>query len=235
MAKNTTWHDDNWLLLLQIYLRKPVGLKPQYSREMVELSLELHTPPQVLFTKMCEIANLETPYIERIWETYGGNPKKLSRAVQLLRRMKGFGSADTFYDGVEMNETFERDWQPLAEDKHLTPVMLIIILDLYFHLTPITMVCATPEVQELARLLKLKADEVTEVLHIYQHCDPYLNRRDKIVSPLQFPCRQIWQRFGNSDIEALASFANQLKEYYKGNKGKAPNVIDKASTEHKKK
>ena len=193
MAKNTTWHDDDWLLLLQIYLRKPVGLKPQYSREMVDLSMELHIPPQVLFAKMCEIANVETPRIERIWETYGDNPKKLSRAVRLLREMKGFGQADAFYDGVEVNETFERDWQPLAENERLTPVMLILILDLYFHLTPITMVSATPEVQELARLLKLKADEVTEVLDVYQHCDPYLNRH----------------------IEALASFSNQLKEYFK--------------------
>ena len=187
MAKNATWHDDNWLLLLQIYLRKPVGLKPQYSREMVDLSLELHIHPQVLFAKMCEIANLETPRIERIWETYGDNPKKLSRAVHLLREMKGFGQANAFYDGVELNETFERDWQPLAENERLTPVMLILILDLYFHLTPITMVSATPEVQELARLLKLKADEVTEVLDVYQHCDPYLNRRDLLVSSPGLP------------------------------------------------
>ena len=220
MAKNATWHDDNWLLLLQIYLRKPVGLKPQYSHEMVDLSLELHIHPQVLFAKMCEIANLETPRIERIWETYGDNPKKLSRAVRLLREMKGFGQANAFYDGVELNETFERDWQPLAENERLTSVMLILILDLYFHLTPITMVSATPEVQELARLLKLKADEVTEVLDVYQHCDPYLNRRDLLVSPLMLPCSQVWQRFGNSDIEALASFANQLKDYFRGGKGK---------------
>ena len=220
MAKNATWHDDNWLLLLQIYLRKPVGLKPQYSHEMVDLSLELHIHPQVLFAKMCEIANLETPRIERIWETYGDNPKKLSRAVRLLREMKGFGQANAFYDGVELNETFERDWQPLVENERLTPVMLILILDLYFHLTPITMVSATPEVQELARLLKLKADEVTEVLDVYQHCDPYLNRRDLLVSPLMLPCSQVWQRFGNSDIEALASFANQLKDYFRGGKGK---------------
>jgi hypothetical protein len=135
---------------------------------MVALSLELHIPPQVLFAKMCEIANLETPRIERIWETYGSNPKKLTRAVRLLREMKGFGQANAFYDGVEVNESFERDWQPLAENERLTPVMLILILDLYFHLTPITMVSETPEVQELARLMKLKADEVTEVLEVYQ-------------------------------------------------------------------
>ena len=215
MAKNVTWQDGYWLLLLQLYLRKPVGLKPQYSREMVELSMELHIPPQVLFAKMCEIANLETPRIERIWEAYGDNPKKLARAARLLREMKGFGQADAFYDGVEVNETFERDWQPLAENERLTPVMLILILDLYFHLTPITMVRETPEVQELARLLKLRADEVTEVMDVYQHCDPYLNRRDMVVSPLLLPCSQVWQRFGNSDTEALASFASQLKEYWK--------------------
>jgi hypothetical protein len=220
MAKNTTWNDDNWLLLMQIYLQKPVGLKPQYSREMVDLSLELHIPPQVLFAKMCEIANLETPRIERIWETYGSNPKKLTRAVRLLREMKGFGQANAFYDGVEVNESFERDWQPLAENERLTPVMLILILDLYFHLTPITMVSETPEVQELARLMKLKADEVTEVLEVYQRCDPYLNRRDVIVSPLLLPCSQIWQRFGNSNTEELASFASQLKEYFRNSKGR---------------
>lgn len=220
MAKNTTWNDDNWLLLMQIYLQKPVGLKPQYSREMVDLSLELHIPPQVLFAKMCEIANLETPRIERIWETYGSNPKKLTRAVRLLREMKGFGQANAFYDGVEVNESFERDWQPLAENERLTPVMLILILDLYFHLTPITMVSETPEVQELARLMKLKADEVTEVLEVYQRCDPYPNRRDVIVSPLLLPCSQIWQRFGNSNTEELASFASQLKEYFRNSKGR---------------
>lgn len=214
MGKNATWHDDDWLLLMQIYLRKPVGLKPQYSREMVDLSLELHIPPQVLFAKMCEIANLETPLIERIWEAYGDNPKKLARAARLLREMKGFGQANAFYDGVEVNETFERDWQPLSENERMTPVMLILILDLYFHLTPITMVSETPEVQELARLMKLKADEVTEVLDVYQHCDPYLNRRDMVVSPLLLPCSQVWQRFGNSDIEELSSFANQLKVYF---------------------
>jgi hypothetical protein len=169
---------------------------------------------------MCEIANLETPRIERIWEAYGDNPKKLARAARLLREMKGFGQADAFYDGVEVNETFERDWQPLAENERLTPVMLILILDLYFHLTPITMVRETPEVQELARLLKLRADEVTEVMDVYQHCDPYLNRRDMVVSPLLLPCSQVWQRFGNSDTEALASFASQLKEYFRNSKGR---------------
>ena len=186
-----------------------------YCRKMVDLSMELHIAPNVLFTKMSQIANLETPRIERIWKTYGSNPKKLARAVSLYRSMKGFNNAGEFYDGVEMNESFEKDFRPIDEDSSLTPVMLILILDLYFRLTPITMVAATPEVQELARLLKLKSQKVADVLEVMQHCDPYLNRKDVTFSPILLPCQQVWRRFGNANTEDLASYAEQLKEYFK--------------------
>ena len=216
MAKNSKWQDDYWLLLMQIYLQKPVGMKPMYSRRMVELSLELHVSPEVLFNKMCQIANLETPRIEHLWETYGDNPRKLQRAVRLFREMKGFNHAEAFYEGVETNESFEKDFKPIAENEVITPVMLTLILDLYFRLTPITMVAETPEVQELARLLKLKTKQVVEVLETFQYCDPYLNRKDAVMfNPLFLPCQQIWRRFGNANTEDLASYANQLKEYYK--------------------
>ena len=215
MAKDFKWQDEYWLLLMQIYLQKPVGVKPMYSRQMVNLSLELHISPDRLFNRMCQIANLETPRIEHIWEVYGNNPRKLSRAVRLWREMRGFNNAGSFYDGVEVSESFELDFKPVAEDTQMTPVMLILILDLYFRLTPQTMVAETPEIQELARLLKMKSKEVVEVMDVLQHCDPYLNRRDVIFHPLLIPCQEIWRRFGNSNIEALASYAEQLKEYYR--------------------
>ena len=215
MSKNSKWQDVYWLLLMQIYLQRPVGIKPMYSKKMVDLSLELHIAPNLLFNKMCQIANLETPRIEHIWETYGNNPRKLARAVSLFREMKGFNNASLFYEGVETNESFEKDFKPVAEGEKLTPVMLILILDEYFRLTPITMVAETPEVQQLARLLKLKAQEVVDVLEVFQHCDPYLNRKDVIISPLLAPCQQIWRRFGNAKTEDLASYAKQLKEYFK--------------------
>ena len=77
------------------------------------------------------------------------------------------------------------------------------------------MVAGTPEVQELARLLKMKSKDVADVMDVFQHCDPYLNRRDVIFHHLLIPCQEIWRRFGNSNIEALASFAEQLKEYFR--------------------
>lgn len=215
MARKTLWNDDYWLLLMQVYLRKPIGVKPLYSRDMVSLSLELHISPQQLRARMQQLATLDTPRIERLMNTYAGNPKKLSRAVRLLREMKGFGKANEFYEGVELNETFERDFHPIEEDPRLTPAALILLLDLYFKLTPNTMVSKTPEVQKTARLLKLKADEVTDLLNIYQHCDPYLNRSDVVFSPLMLPCQQVWQQHSN-DVNRLAAYADELREYFKG-------------------
>lgn len=215
MAKNAKWSDDYWLLLMQIYLQKPVGIKPTFHRKMVDLSLELHMPPNFLFNKMCQIANLETPRIEHIWETYGRNPKKLARAVSLWREMRGYGHADAFYEGVEVQETFERDFKPVNKETTITPVMMTLILDLYFRLTPVTMVPETPEVQELAKLIKVRPQEVIEIMKLFQYCDPYLNRKDQPDSTLLAPCQEIWRRYGNAETEQLAAYAEQLKEYFR--------------------
>ena len=214
MSKNAIWQDEYWLMLMQLYLRKPVGLKPLYHRDMVALSMELHIAPQALQSRMQQIARLETPRIERYWNAFSDNPRRLARAVKLLREMKGFGSAGNFYDGVEVQETFEKDFRPLAEDSNFTPIMLIMILNLYFQLTPGTMVSETPEVQQLARLMKVKAEDVAMVLETFQCFDPYLNRRNNAAAPLQEPCRQIWQRFGNIEPNQLVAYAEELKAYF---------------------
>ena len=46
------------------------------------------------------------------------------------------------------------------------------------------MATETPEVQELARLMRIPATLVVEVMEVFQHCDPYLNRHDVIINPL---------------------------------------------------
>ena len=214
MAKNSKWQDEYWLLLMQLYLQKPTGIKPMYSKAMVDLSLELHIAPQQLFNKMCQIANLETPRIEHIWEVYGQNPRKLKRAVNLLREMWGFNNALEFYEGVETIESFEKEFKPIADDTTLTPMMLVLILDEYFRLTPITMVPETPEVQALAKMMRLKPQEVVDVMEAFQHCDPYLNRKDEMKGNLVLACQQVWRRFGNSEPQELASYAEQLKDFF---------------------
>ncbi|MBR6946248.1 MAG: hypothetical protein IKH64_09950 [Prevotella sp.] len=213
MARNTFWSDEYWLFLIRLYLRKPEGVKPMYSKEMVKLALELHIPPQFLYEQMFRLRQLETPRLERLWATYSKNPSKLARGIKKLRQIKGW--QNELFDGVEIVESWELDFKPLPANAMLMPISLIIILDQYFRLTPITMVTDTPEIQELAKLLKIKADMVVEIMELYQICDPYLNKDMMMINDLLNPCQQIWKRYGNDNPQKLAAYAAQLKEYFK--------------------
>ena len=213
MAKNALWSDEYWLLLMRLYLRKPEGVKPMYSKEMVKLALELHIPPQFLYEQMFRLRQLDTPRLERLWETYSKNPNKLARGIKKLRQMKGW--RDELFDGVEIIESWELDFKPLPVHTGIMPITLIIILDQYFRLTPITMVKDTPEIQDLAKLLKLKPELIVEIMEIFQLCDPYLNKDMMIVDDLLHPCQQIWKRYGNDNPQKLAAYAAQLKEFFR--------------------
>lgn len=215
MATHPLWSDEYWLLLLQLYQHKPAGVKPLYSRQLVKLSLELHIPPQNLYEQQFVLRQRNMPVMRLIWETYGDNQRKLNRDVRKLRALKGFGQPKEFYEGVEVKETFEKDFMPLSQNERLKPVMLIMILDLYFRLTPITMVTETPEVKEMAKTLKLAPATVVEILDVFQFCDPYLNRDDLMISPLLLPCQEIWTRYGNDNPNKLSSLAAQLHEYFR--------------------
>ena len=189
-------------------------MKPMYSRALVDLSLELHIPPKNLYEQLFKLRHRDMPIINLIWETYGENTRKLNKDVKKLRSMKGFGQPKKFYDGVKVRETFEHDFLPLEGVTELKPFMLIMILDLYFRLTPITMAAETPEVIDLAKLMKIKPQMVVEVMDVFQLCDPYLNRDDLLISPLLMPCQEVWNRYGNDNPEKLSALAAQLKEYF---------------------
>jgi len=215
MAKNNLWNDEYWLLLMQLYLKKPEGVKATYSRSMVDLALELHIEPQFLYSQMLRLRSIDTPRLQHLWQTYGMQPRKLSRGVKLLRQKMGFGSAETFYEGVEVNEGFELMFKPIEQDERLKPIMLVLILDLYFRLTPITMVAETPEIQDLSRLMKIPSSLIVDVMDVFQFCDPYLNRADMMIHPLLIPCQDVWQKYANGNENKLPALAAQLKDYFK--------------------
>ena len=213
MARLSQWSDEYWLLLMQLYLKKPTGLKPLYHRDLVDLALELHIRPQFLHQQMFRLRQLDTPRMEKLWQKYSKSPKKLAAAIKHLREMKGFGQAGDFYNGVEVVESWEKDFKPLASHADLTIVKLILILDLYFRLTPITMVAETPEVIQLGKRLKVAPATIVEVMDVFMFCDPYLNRDDLIISPLLPPCQEVWQRYGDNP-EKLEGEAAQLLAYF---------------------
>lgn len=215
MATKKGWKDEYWLMLMYLYLKKPAGVKPLYSRHLIDLALELHLPPKYLYRKMFQLRRLSTPRLERLWNTYYDKPDKIAKGVMMLRQMYGFNNAEEFYDGVEINESFVNDFKPLRTVPDVKPVALVLILDLYFRLTPNTMVEETPEIKELAKLTNVSTERIVQVMGIYQCCDPYLVREPQPVDELSEVCQRIWQRWGNDNPEDLAAYAMQLKEYYK--------------------
>ena len=92
MARQPIWHDEYWLMLIQIYMKKPVGVKPIYSRELVQLGMELHIHPQYLHRMMTKLDEVESPSVKALKDSYAHNPKKIRTRVETLRLMKGFGN-----------------------------------------------------------------------------------------------------------------------------------------------
>lgn len=219
MTTHPLWTDEYWLLLMQLYLNKPVGMKPPFSRTMVKLALELHIPPQFLHEQMFRLRMKSSPMLASLWDKYGENRRRLNHDVKRLRQMKGFGSADDFYKGVQMVETFETDFQPIKGCRDLKPVSLIMILDTYFRLTPNTMVVQTPEIRELAKLLAVTPKLVVEVMQLFQCLDPSLNRPEPAPSALLAACQKAWDLYGwipeeRNNLEKLSAYAAQLRDFF---------------------
>lgn len=213
--QHALWRDEYWLLLMQVYHQKPVGLKPTYSRQMVSLAMEIHISPRELYERAFRLRTLPTTELRRIWDIYNANPRRLAKECARIRGMEGFGKASIFYEGVEQNMSFERLFLPVERRENIKPVMLIMILDLYFQLTTITMVEETPEVIDLARCMRIKPKDVVEVLTIYQTFDPCLSRSPLETTPLVRECEDIWHRFGNDSPDTLSSVAHEMVEYFR--------------------
>lgn len=209
------WSDEYWLPLLKLYLEKPVGVKPLFSRKTVQVSMELHVPPRFIYGRMFILRNHASKAVRRVWEKYGNKPHRLNRALKQLKRMEGFGMPEQFYDGVEMAESFEDFFRPLTGYPELRPISLVLILDLYFRLTPNTMVPETPEVKAMAKLIGASPEQVAEVMNVFCFIDPYLKNTDILTGQLLEPCKKVWNRYGNGNPEELSAAAAQMKEFFK--------------------
>ena len=199
---------------MQLYQKKPVGVKSEYSHPVVELGIELHIPPKTLHEQMRVLEQHDTPSLQRLWDNYADNTRRLARDVKRLRQMTGFGDSGLFYEGVDMAQSFERNYRPIDQQTDITPVMLVIILNLYFTLTPNTMVSETPEVLEMASVLGIKPEQIVNVLDVYQTFDPILKRQPLDSSPLVDEAQSTWHEYYNQP-ELLQENAEKLIEYFK--------------------
>lgn len=212
---HSLWKDEYWLLLLQLYLSEPIGVKHVYDRGTVDLALELHIEPKVIHRYMMRLRQPNTPALQRLWERYGDHPKRLMRDARIVRQQDGFGKPEEFYKGVATGLKWEDDYKPAYPSSPLTPMMLIIILDLYFRLAPPTMVPETEEIRDLSHRLHVSVDDIVDAMECFQACDPFLDVVVPFDNPLLPACAKIWNRYGNDDPQAIEGLAAQLMMYFK--------------------
>lgn len=216
MANINKWNNDCWLLLMQSYMKKPVGLKPVGTKDMVELAMELHVTPKLLGEKMAELDKHESPSLQKIWCTYHDNTRRLNRDAKLVRKMMGFGDAGLFYEGVETDDSMCHSFLPVDKTTDLSPAMLTLVLRLYFSLTPGTMVENTPEVEELAQCMKTTQQSVVQALEMFQTFDPILKREPAPESPLKEQAKLLWNKYYNDAHDTLNKKANEIEAYFEG-------------------
>lgn len=215
MANHPAWQEEYWLLLLRVYLQKPVGIKSCYSPKMVELALNIGLHPQLLHQKMEQLVAHKSRSLEQLWNTFSEDKKALSEAIKQIKKMEGFHYPQAFYHNVAIKETWQKDFSPISKELPYLPIQLIIILELYFRLTPLTISTNTPEVKQLATQLKLTTDDVVDILKTFMLCDPYLNKPKEPNKPLFKHCLLIWQRYGNLEPTVWGQEADALKDYFK--------------------
>ena len=90
MATHPLWNDDYWLLVLQLYLKRPTGVKAVYAREAGDLAVELHLPPPFIHQQLQEMDRRARLELQLVWKTYAQKPRRLAKDIARLRKMKGF-------------------------------------------------------------------------------------------------------------------------------------------------
>lgn len=214
MANTQQWQDSYWPLLMQAYMQKPAGMKTAGSRPIIDLAVLLHLRPKTLCERMEALERHESPSLQRVWDTYHNNTRRLNRDAKTLRAMMGFGTAGLFYDGVESADSFERFYSPIEPGTDVTPAVLTVVLGLYLSLTVNTMVADTPEVADMAKATRLTTGQVLDILAIYQTFDPILKRTPLAHSPIVDEARRVWDTYYNAPA-ALEEKVAQLDEYFK--------------------
>lgn len=117
MARRDEWHDDYWLLLIQLYLKKPQGVKHLYSRSLVDVAMELHIHPAEIHQRLFRLRQINTPRLQRLWDTYANSPKKLKRGINLLRQMKGFGNARSSTTVLRLTSRGKKTSSPSVQER----------------------------------------------------------------------------------------------------------------------
>lgn len=186
------WSTEESILVLDLYMNKPKGMKPATDETLVNLAQLLGRTPESLCRRMQKFQQWypvlpfdteETLYNDEnpaIWNDYFAQPRKAhNEAPAILEEF----CIDT------------------------------LVLNLYFQLIISTMNEKVPEVVELSKLVKRPAKAVADMLLSYASLDPFMKDTPTMntsASPIQ---QQLWNRYAD-DMDKLSHVAKYIENHY---------------------
>ncbi|WP_106485218.1 hypothetical protein [Bacteroides sp. Marseille-P3684] len=186
------WSKEESLLVLDLYLSKPVGMKSVTDETLVDRAQLLGRTPDAFCRRMMQFQQWypvlpfdagedvfgdDNP---AVWSIYFGQPKLAHREAAALLKDFCIGT---------------------------------LVLNLYFQLIISTMNEKVPEVMALARQVKRPAKEIVALLHVYAALDPFV--KDHPADDLAIPSvyRQLWSRYAD-DMDKLSRVAKYVEGHY---------------------
>ncbi len=187
------WTTEEAILVLELYMSKPKGMKSATDKNLVNLAQLLGRTPESLCRRM-----------QKFQQWYPVLP---------------FDTEESIYNGE--NPAIWNDYfaQPCKAHKEAPAILEefcigTLVLNLYFQLIISTMNEKVLEVIELSKLVKRPAKNIANMLLAYASLDPFI-KKDALVtnmpmSPIQ---QQLWNRYAN-DMDKLSHVAKYIESHY---------------------
>lgn len=186
------WSTEESILVLDLYMNKPKGMKPATDETLVNLAQLLGRTPESLCRRM-----------QKFQQWYPVLP---------------FDTEETLYN--DENPAIWNDYfaQPRKAHKEAPAILEefcidTLVLNLYFQLIISTMNEKVPEVVELSKLVKRPAKAVADMLLSYASLDPFMKDTPTMnvsASPIQ---QQLWNRYAD-DMDKLSHVAKYIENHY---------------------
>ena len=186
------WSKEESILVLNLYMTKPIGLKAADSDPVVNLAQLLGRTPEALCRRMQWFRqwypvlpfdadeNIYTDENPAIWSDYFNRPQKARREAPAILKEFCIGT---------------------------------LTLNLYFQLIISTMNEKVPEVIALAKLVKRPIKTVVSLLHDYASLDPFLKGNQPEPRPVSPVTRLLWERYAD-DMDKLSRVAKYIENSY---------------------
>ncbi len=186
------WTTEEAILVLDLYMSKPKGMRPATDEQLVNLAQLLGRTPESLCRRMQKfqqwypvlpfdvtepIYNDENP---AIWNEYFAQPRKAHKEAPSI--------LEEFCIGT-------------------------LVLNLYFQLIISTMNEKVPEVVELGKLVKRPAKAIAGMLLSYASLDPFMKDGPAVDLPASSVQRQLWNRYAD-DMDKLSHVAKYIESHY---------------------